>query len=54
MPRALRSDFSRQVYHALNRGNARNNIFTAGGDEAFERVVQRGLVPYPVDLIASL
>jgi putative transposase len=53
MPRALRSDFSGQIYHALNRGNARNNIFFKDSDfEAFERVIKLGLEKYPVDLIA--
>ena len=52
MPRSLRSDFAGQIYHALNRGNARNKIFFKDADfEAFERVVQR-LEKYPVDLIA--
>ena len=53
MPRALRSDFAGEIYHALNRGNARNKIFFKDGDfEAFERVIQEGLEKYPVDLIA--
>ena len=53
MPRSLRSDIAGQIYHALNRGNARNKIFFKDGDfEAFERVVKEGLEKYPVDLIA--
>ena len=53
MPRALRSDFAGEIYHALNRGNARNNIFFKDGDfEAFERIVNEGLEKYPVDLIS--
>ena len=45
--------FAGQIYHALNRGNARNKIFFKDADfEAFERVVQLGLEKYPVDLIA--
>ena len=53
MPRALRSDFAGEIYHALNRGNARNKIFFKDGDfEAFERVIEEGLQKYPVDLIA--
>ena len=53
MPRALRSDFAGEIYHALNRGNARNKIFFKDGDfEAFERVLQEGLEKYPVDRIA--
>ena len=54
MPRTLRSDFPGN-YHALNRGNVRNEIFFTEGDgEAFERVIQQDLVQYPVDLVASL
>ncbi|MEM7453101.1 MAG: transposase [Planctomycetota bacterium] len=53
MPRALRSDIAGQIYHALNRGNARSNIFFKDADfEAFEMVVKQGLEKYPVDLIA--
>jgi hypothetical protein len=38
MPRALRSDYAGEIYHALNRGNARNDIFFKEADfEAFER-----------------
>ena len=45
MRRSLRSDFAGQIYHALNRGNARNKIFFKDADfEAFERVVQLGSV----------
>jgi len=51
--RALRSNFADQIFHALNRGNARNNIFFKDGDfEAFERVIKEGLERYPVDLMA--
>jgi|GEM_PF-1304315 len=51
MPRTLRSDFAGEIYHALNRGNARNKIFFKAGDfEAFERVIKDGLLRYPVDL----
>lgn len=40
MPRPLRSDVSGTIYHALNRGNARNDIFfKQRDDEAFERVI---------------
>ena len=53
MPRALRSDIGGEIYHALNRGNARNKIFFKPGDfEAFERVIKEGLEKYPVDLFA--
>ena len=44
MPRALRSEFTGQIYHALNRGNTRSNIFFKDADfEAFERVIKEGL-----------
>ena len=53
MPRTRRADEAGGIYHALNRGNARNAIFFKDGDyEAFERVVAEGLERYPVDLIA--
>ena len=53
MPRPLRADYAGHIYHALNRGNARNDIFFKEADfEAFERVVNEGLEKYPVDLIA--
>ena len=61
MPRTLRSDFSGQIYHALNRGNARNRIFFKEEDfETYERVIKPGLktrhisptARYPVNLIA--
>ncbi|MFK7767983.1 MAG: transposase, partial [Mariniblastus sp.] len=52
MPRPLRADYAGGIYHALNRGNARNDIFFKDQDfEAFERVVDEGLKKYPVDLI---
>ena len=52
MPRPLRSDTAGGIYHALNRGNARNDIFFKEQDyEAFERVIKEGLQKYPVDLI---
>ena len=53
MPRSLRSDYAGVIYHALNRGNARNPIFFKDDDYlAFERVVSEGLAKYPVDLIS--
>ena len=53
MPRVLRSDIAGEIYHALNRGNARSKIFFKDGDfAAFERVIKEGLEKYPVDLIA--
>jgi len=53
MPRPRRADESGGIYHDLNRGNARHDIFFKDGDyEAFERVVAEGLERYPVDLLA--
>ena len=53
MPRPLRADYGGQIYHALNRGNARGDLFFKEGDfEAFERVIWEGLQKYPVDLFA--
>lgn len=52
MPRPLRADYAGEIYHALNRGNARNKLFFKDADyEAFERVISEGLEKYPVDLI---
>lgn len=53
MPRPPRADEAGAIYHALNRGNARQQIFHKDKDyEAFERVVAEGLEKYEVDLIA--
>ena len=47
MLRTLHSDFALQIYHALNRGNARNKIFFTEGDgEAFERFIQQALFSF--------
>ena len=52
MPRPCRSDFAGCIYHALNRGNERSNIFFKAEDyESFEHVIKEGLKKYPVDLI---
>jgi len=51
MGRAPRSDEAGVIYHALNRGNARNPIFFKDGDyEAFERVIAEALERSQVDL----
>ncbi len=53
MPRPPRADEAGAIYHALNRGNARQAIFRKDEDyEAFERVVGEGMERYAVDLIA--
>lgn len=53
MPRQKRVDEAGFVYHALNRGNARQRIFRKDEDyEAFLRVLGEGLERYPVELFA--
>ncbi len=53
MPRPLRVDEAGGLYHALNRGNAREDIFRKDADyEAFERILADGLAKYPVKLFA--
>ena len=53
MGRALRADEAGGIYHALNRGNAKQDFFFKVGDwEAFERIIAEGLDLFPVDLIA--
>ena len=53
MPRSPRADEAGSIYHALNRGNARNPIFFKREDyEAFERLIVEGLEKFEVDLIA--
>ena len=53
MPRPPRADVAGEIYHALNRGNAKQPIFLKDADyEAFERVLHEGLAKHPVDLFA--
>jgi putative transposase len=53
MGRSPRADEAGGIYHALNRGNAKNPIFFKDEDfEAFERIVNEALQQFPVDLIA--
>ena len=53
MPRPPRSDQAGGLYHALNRGNARNEIFHKDEDYlAFERIVGEGLQRYEIELFA--
>ena len=53
MGRAPRADEADGIYHALNRGNARHDIFFKDSDfEAFEGIVSEALEKFPVDLIA--
>jgi putative transposase len=53
MPRSKRADEAGCIYHAMNRGNNRNEIFHKPEDYlAFLRVLREGLDKYPVDLFA--
>jgi putative transposase len=53
MGRPPRVDVADGIYHALNRGNARHDIFFEDADfEAFERIIAEALEKFPVDLIA--
>lgn len=53
MPRRKRADEAWHCYHALNRGNARRDIFHKDDDyEAFLRCLDEGLGRYPVQLLA--
>jgi putative transposase len=53
MPRRPRADETGGLYHALNRGNARQKIFRKDADyEAFERILSEGLDRYDVSLFS--
>jgi putative transposase len=53
VPRQKRADAGGAIYHALNRGNARQRIFHKPQDyEAFLRVLADGLERYPVELFS--
>ena len=53
MGRPSRADEAGGIYQALNRGNARHNVFfKRTGFEAFDRLIAEGLEQFPVDLIA--
>jgi putative transposase len=53
MPRQKRLDVAGGIYHALNRGNAREDIFHKEEDyAAFERVLGEGLERYAVRLFS--
>ena len=52
MGRAPRADIAGGIYHALNRSDARHDIFCKPHDfEAFERIVAEALSKFSVDLI---
>jgi len=53
MPRTKRADEAGEIYHALNRGNARSTIFHKDEDyEAFERILGEGLERYPCKILS--
>ena len=53
MPRPKRADEANGLYHALNRGNARSEIFRKEADyEAFERILAEGLERYPCRILS--
>jgi len=53
MGRPPRADEAGGIYHALNRGNARQDLFFKEADfEAFEQLIAEGLQKFPVDLLA--
>ena len=53
MPGQKRADEAGAIYHALNRGNARQTIFHKNEDyEAFLRALGEGLQRYPVELFS--
>jgi putative transposase len=53
MPRPPRADEAGGLYHALNRGNARCDLFRKDADfDAFERIMSEGLQRYDVQLYA--
>jgi putative transposase len=52
MGRASRADEAGGIYHALNRGNAKQPFFFKDADyEAFKRMIVEGLEKLPVDLL---
>jgi len=49
MPRPPRADVAGEIYHVLNRGNGRQQVFHTEADyESFERVLVEGLERHPV------
>ncbi|MEM9367197.1 MAG: transposase [Planctomycetota bacterium] len=53
MPRPPRADQAGDLYHALNRGNARAELFAKPEDyDAFERILAEGLERYPCQLLS--
>jgi putative transposase len=53
MPRIARALADNQIYHILNRGNGRNEIFHKAGDyDAFIKLLREAKKTYPVDILA--
>jgi len=53
MPRHPRADEAGGLYHALNRGNLRVDIFRKEADfAAFERILHEGLQIYQIELFS--
>ena len=53
MPRTARVAPGGYVFHVLNRGNGRMNLFHKDADFfAFERILAEGIKRYPVDLLS--
>lgn len=53
MPRPKRADEANGIYHALNRANARGEIFKKPEDyDAFERILGEGLQRYPCRILS--
>lgn len=53
LPRPKRADEAYCLYHALNRGNAKRDIFKKDADfRAFERILAEGLERYPCQILA--
>lgn len=53
MPRPKRADEANGIYHALNRGNARNAIFEKPEDyDAFERILGEGVQRYACQILS--
>jgi putative transposase len=54
MGRPKRPDEAGGIYHALNRGNARADIFHKPEDfDPFERILAEGLKLYPCQILAT-
>lgn len=53
MPRRRRHIEAGTIYHVLNRGNGRRNLFTKDADfDAFIKVIREAIDRFPVDLLS--